>query len=86
MHMCFHDVGADIIRPCGEGLERLHGIGEFAESIRFVILSGGQSPESKDLRTGNLHSSFETAKILRRASLAQDDRSGDLSDSLRVWL
>ena len=50
MHMCFHDVGADIIRPCGEGLERLHGIGEFAESIRFVILSGGQSPESKDLR------------------------------------
>ena len=33
----------------------------------------GRSPKSKDLRTEYLRSSIVSAKILRRASLAQDD-------------
>jgi len=41
-----------------------------------VILSGGRSPEPKDLRTECLHSSFACAKIPRRTLLARDDRPG----------
>ena len=39
-----------------------------------VILSGGRSPESKDLRTDFHANVTGRAKILRLALLAQDDR------------
>ena len=50
---------------------------------RYVILSGAQSAESKNLRIKTYICSIIGAKILRLASLAQDDRLVRLHDKLK---
>ena len=50
---------------------------------RYVILSGVRSTESKNLRIIDAFQQIFGAKILRLASLAQDDRLVRLHDKLK---
>ena len=50
---------------------------------RYVILSGAQSAESKNLRIIDTFQQIFGAKILRLASLAQDDKTEELHDKLK---
>ena len=62
---------------------KLMFVGLLHRTKRYVILSGVRSTESKNLRIKTNICSKIGAKILRLASLAQDDRLVSLYDKLK---
>ena len=64
-------------------IEKQSVLNRISDPIRTLCMSGVRSTESKNLRTKTDICSIIGAKILRLASLAQDDRFVRLYDKLK---